>query len=69
MVKVALHIAPLIQWRGGMIHELFKYKGSDLMCEAYRDIMLGNAGAKAFSMFIRSCAKPVMHKMALSSQF
>eukprot|EP00973_Karenia_brevis_P083367 11563243-Karenia_brevis.AAC.1 len=44
--KVCLQMRPPIQWRGGMLCELFKNKGTASSCSNYRDVTIADDGAK-----------------------
>jgi len=56
LLKSYFYMAPPIQWKGGMLHELFKNKGSSAEKECYRDIMLGSIPGK-------KCFKPIRSKL------
>eukprot|EP00973_Karenia_brevis_P021863 3005419-Karenia_brevis.AAC.1 len=45
-VKTFLRLAAPLQWRGGMLIELFKCKGSATRIANYRDIILADNTAK-----------------------
>ncbi len=49
-----------LHWRGGILHALFKNKGSSLDRKCYRDIMLGGISGKCVSKSIRSCIPPLL---------
>ena len=61
--------SPPLQWRGGVLHELFKNKGSSAFLCNYRDIMLGSVPGKVFTKRIRSHALPAAHLLCGPSQF
>ncbi len=46
ILKSYCFIHPPLQWRGGVLQELFKKKGSSSMRSCYRDIMLGSIPTK-----------------------
>ncbi len=60
---------PPLQWRGGVLQELFKNKGSSFCPGGYRDIMLGSVVGKCFTSHVRSLIVPVARVLCGGSQF
>ena len=58
-----------LQWRGGVLQELFKNKGTPSSPENYRDVMLGSVPGKCFPSHIRSHLVPVAKVLCGGSQF
>ena len=54
VVKTYTRIQPPLQWKGGMLCELFKGKGSPSLCSNYRDILLADDSGKAAGRLLRS---------------
>jgi hypothetical protein len=48
-----VRIQPPLQWKGGVLVELFKGKGSPSLCGNYRDILLADDQGKGISRIIR----------------
>ena len=46
ILKTFIRIQPPIQWKGGMLQELFKGKGSSSICSNFRDVMLACVDGK-----------------------
>ena len=46
VLKTYVRIQPPIQWKGGMLHQLFKGKGSSSVCSTFRDVMLACVDGK-----------------------
>ena len=46
ILKTYVRIQPPIQWKGGMLQELFKGKGSSSVCSNFRDVMLACVDGK-----------------------
>ena len=68
-VKVALRIAEPLQWRGNMISELWKRKGSQTMCPNYRDIAIGDVVGKVNHRLLRQRLHKYLAKAAGYHQF
>ena len=49
--------------------ELYKHKGSPLLCDSYRDISLGHTGGKAAAAVLRARAQAPLEHAALETQF
>ena len=62
-------MSPPLQWRGGILHALFKNRGSSLDSKCYRDIMLGGISGKCVSKYIRSCVFPFAQLICGNLQF
>ncbi len=60
---------PPLQWRGGILHELFKNKGSTLDGKCYRDTILEDISGKCVSKYIRSCVLPFARLICGNLQF
>ncbi len=69
VVKSCVRIRPPLQWRGGMLQELFKNKGSSADCECYRDILLGNISGKSVTKIIRKRVMPHARKICHHTQY
>jgi len=69
VVKTYVRIQPPLQWKGGMLCELFKNKGSPSVCGNYRDILLADDSAKAVSKLIRQRLLPLAAKLVKRTQF
>ena len=67
--KTVLKIAPPLQWRGGMVSELFKGKGCSSMCSNYRDIMLADVSGKNFSKLLRHNLVPAARRYVVLTQY
>ncbi len=67
--KATCLLSPPLQWRGGVLQELFKNKGSSFLPSGYRDIMLGAVPVKCFTSHVRSLIVPVAKVLCGSSQF
>ena len=67
--KTLCRIHPPFQWRGGMICELFKNKGSSADSSNYRDIMLGNVNGKSFAKMVRRRLLPIANVVCGATQF
>ena len=68
-LKTIVRLAPPLQWRGGMLCELFKNKGCSSDCGNYRDITLADVDGKDFSKQIRSCIVHAVRGVASETQF
>jgi len=67
--KTFCRLQPPIQWMGGILHELFKNKGSSAVRGNYRDILLGNVDGKCVTKHVRSILVPVAFIVCGDSQF
>ncbi len=62
-------LSPPLQWRGGVLQELFKNKGSSVFPNGYRDIMLGVVPGKCYTSHVRSLIVLVAKVLCGGSQF
>jgi hypothetical protein len=69
IVKTYVRLQPSIQYKGGMIHEIFKGKGHHFMCASYRDVLLANDSGKQLSKSIRRKLIPRAKQLVFSSQY
>ena len=69
IMKSFVRIQPPIQWKGGMLQELFKGKGSSMIRNGYRDIVLANDDGKDVSRHIRGSMFPRAREIVLATQF
>ena len=69
VLKTYVRIQPPIQWKGGMLQELFKGKGSSSVCSNFRDVMLACVDGKNVAKYIRSKLLPRAHTISLDTQF
>ncbi len=67
--KTSCLLSPPLQWRGGVLQELFKNRGSSSSPDNYRDVMLGAVPGKCFTSHIRSFLVPVAKVLCGDSQF
>ena len=67
--KTYCRLDPPLQWRGGLLHELFKNKGSSQSRKNYRDIMLGNISGKDITKHVRNRIYPFVRLVCGLSQF
>ena len=67
--KSSCLMSPPLQWRGGVLQELFKNKGPSSLPDNYRDVMLGSVPGKCFTSHIRSHLVPVARVLCGGSQF
>ena len=58
-VKVFARIQPPLQWKGGMICDLFKGKGSPALINSYRDVLLSDDDGKAVQRILRKNLFPL----------
>ena len=64
-VKALWWGVPPAQWLGGMLHELFKGKGSTVECDNFRDVTLQVASGKWYGAHLRSHMRDPMSRAAL----
>ena len=69
IVKSFVRIQPPLQWKGGMLHELFKGKGASSIRKNYRDILLSNDGGKFALKLIRRQLLPIAIALSLDTQY
>ena len=59
---------PLLQYRGGMLVELFKGAGDQTSLKAYRDTIFGNYSGKSFAKWVRAELQPALVKFTTITQ-
>ena len=69
VVKTCTRIQPPLQWKGGMICDLFKGKGSPALINSYRDILLSDHDGKAVQRFLRARLFPTAQLLSADTQF
>ncbi len=69
VVKTFVRIQPPLQWKGGMICDLFKNKGSPALIASYRDILLMDDDGKAVQRLVRKKLFPIANRLCVDSQF
>ena len=69
VVKTAVRIQTPLQWKGGMICDLFKNTGSPALISSYRDILLMDDDGKAVQRLVRKKLFPIANKLCVDSQF
>ena len=69
VAKAIAQLRPPIQWRGGMLSEIFKGKGSSSTCSSYRDINLADHTATIFGKTIRTSLMPALSDVTCATQF
>ena len=69
VLKTFTRLQPPLQWKGGVLCELFKGKGDSSSTKAYRDILLANDDGKGIMRMLRSRLLPLANSLVLQSQF
>jgi hypothetical protein len=69
LLKSYMRIQPPIQWKGGMLQELFKGKGTSSMCKNYRDILLTDDAGKFVLKLVRKQLLPVANLLCHETQY
>ena len=69
ILKTFIRIQPPIQWKGGMLQELFKGKGSSTKCGNFRDVMLASVDGKNVAKYVRNNLLPRAKAISLETQF
>ncbi len=69
MVKTFVRVQPPLQWKGGMICDLFKNKGSPALILSYRDILLMDDDGKGVQRLLRKRLFPLANLFCVDSQF
>ena len=69
ILKSYVRVQPPLQWKGGMLCELFKNKGSPSQCGNYRDILLADDGGKGAIKLIRPRFLSLALNIAHQSQY
>ncbi len=68
VVKTFVRIQPPLQWKGGMICDLFKNKGSPALIQSYRDILLMDDDGKGVQRLVRKKLFPLAYAICIDSQ-
>jgi hypothetical protein len=69
ILKSFVRVQPPLQWKGGMLCELFKNKGTPSVCGNYRDILLADDAGKSVAKLIRKRLLPHAVALSVSTQF
>ena len=69
ILKTWARIEPPLQWKGGILCELFKNKGLSTDVSNYRDIMLGDISGKFITKYIRKSLLPFALQYSRTTQF
>ena len=69
VLKTFMRVQPPIQWKGGMLQELFKGKGSPHSRANFRDVMLASVDGKNVAKYVRNNLLPRAKHISLSTQF
>ena len=69
MFKSYARLHPPLQWRGGMIQEIFKGKGDPGIPSQYRDVLLADDDSKAMFSVIRKAVFPLAGSFVNSTQY
>jgi hypothetical protein len=69
VLKSFVRVQPPLQWKGGMLCELCKMKGSPSSCGNYRDVMLADDAGKAVGKLIRQRLLPHAVALSVNTQF
>ena len=69
VVKTYVRLQPAIQWKGGMIHEIFKNKGLHSNRSGYRDVLLADDEGKQICKHIRRIFVPRARQLVFSTQY
>jgi len=69
VLKMFVRIQPPIQYKGGMIYEIYKGKGVHHMCSSFRDVLLANDSGKHVCTYVRHQLLPWARKLVHSTQF
>ena len=67
VLKSFVRIQPPLQWKGGMLCEIFKGKGNSCDRGGYRDTLLSNDSGKAVAKYIRFHLLPCASCLVLST--
>ena len=68
-IKIVAKLSPPLQWRGGMVSELYKGKGCSSACSNYRDIMLADISSKNLGKLLRHKIIPGARAFIVHTQF
>ena len=69
VLKTFSRVQPPLQWKGGVLCELFKGKGDSSSVKSYRDILLANDDGKGIMRMIRTKLLPLASSIVLESQY
>jgi len=69
VVKTFIRIQPPIQYKGGMIYEIYKLKGAHHLCKSFRDVLLANDSGKHVGKHVRSNLLPRARSLVHKTQF
>jgi len=69
VLKSFIRIQPPIQWKGGMLHEIFKGKGPSHLRKGYRDVLLADDSGKSVSKYVRMHLLTRAKKIVYPTQF
>ena len=67
--KTYARLMPPLQWKGGMMQELFKNKGSPSIPSGYRDVLLADDDGKAIMKYIRQQVMPNIAEIIGDTQY
>ena len=65
-VKATVLCRPPLQWKGGMLHDIFKRKGSPADLGNYRDVTMSNQTSKIYGCHLRSALSPLVERGLLT---
>jgi len=69
ILKTFARVQPPIQYKGGMIYEIYKNKGPQHLCASFRDVLLANDSGKHVCKHIRRTLLPSARKLVHCTQF
>jgi hypothetical protein len=69
ILKTYVRIQPPLQWKGGMLHEIFKNKGMHCLRSGFRDVLLANDSGKQVCKYLRTKLVPRARKLVYPTQF
>ncbi len=69
LIKCYARLHTPLQWKGGVLTELYKNKGSSSGRSNYRDIMLGDVAGKNVASLVRNRLLPLARNMVGGSQY
>ena len=69
VLKMYMRIQPPLQWKGGMLHERHKGKGSSGNTKNYRDVMLAEDDGKDAAKYVRHKLLDRARGIVLNTQF
>ena len=68
VVKTFIRIHPALQWKGGVICDLFKNRGSPALIASYRDILLMDDDGKGVQRLVRKRWLPLANLICVDTQ-